>query len=318
VLLGVAVIALPTAPASAEDGDSCGVDVCVGCDASGPLELSAGPDQDVADGSAVQLAGVASGSNEVCDIPAPAVWSQVGGTTVVLSDGSLSPTFTAPDAVFWPETLTFRLSYAGQIDDVVITVFDDDPLEGGGGVCEFDPFQLSAGPDQTVDEGTLVQLAGVAQGTFVCDTAGPALWTQVDGPTVSLTDDYLVPTFTAPQVTGPTVLTFRLAYEGETDDVLITVDDVPAVVTTPTTPTTAAPTTTTTTATTTSVEATPKAAETTSTTAAVLAAQASAPLPRTGATVTWTAAVGVLLILLGAGSLATAAHLPARSRPRLR
>jgi hypothetical protein len=67
----------------------------------------------------------------------------------------------------------------------------------------------NAGPDQTVDEGASVALSGSAS-----DVDGNALtvsWVQTSGPAVTLAGaNTLTPSFTAPQVSADTLLTFRL------------------------------------------------------------------------------------------------------------
>ncbi len=68
----------------------------------------------------------------------------------------------------------------------------------------------NAGPDQTVNEGALVNLNGTASS----DPDGNPitfLWTQTAGPTVTLSNPASpTPTFAAPQVNANTVLTFQL------------------------------------------------------------------------------------------------------------
>src|SRR5210317_1531892 len=62
---------------------------------------------------------------------------------------------------------------------------------------------VNAGVDQTVEEGASVKLTGTA--TDSDGTVASTLWTQVTGPTVSLTDrSSLSPSFTAPEVDSDT------------------------------------------------------------------------------------------------------------------
>lgn len=89
--------------------------------------------------------------------------------------------------------------------------------------------QLNAGTDQEVNEGDNVDLTGTAS-----DDDGDNLtieWTQTEGTAVSLTSaDQLTLSFTAPNVTSDTVLTFELkvsdGFETVTDSVSITVKNV--------------------------------------------------------------------------------------------
>lgn len=72
-----------------------------------------------------------------------------------------------------------------------------------------DPPAAEAGANQTVDENAIVRLAGAGS-----DVDGENLtyaWTQTAGPAVVLSDSSApAPTFTAPEVTADTVLTFAL------------------------------------------------------------------------------------------------------------
>ena len=75
-------------------------------------------------------------------------------------------------------------------------------------VGESAPPSADAGPDQTVDEGTLA----VALDGSGSDNATNFAWTQIAGPTVSLnpSNDIVNPIFDAPFVAGNTTLTFEL------------------------------------------------------------------------------------------------------------
>ena len=68
----------------------------------------------------------------------------------------------------------------------------------------------NAGPDQTVNEGALVNLNGSGSSDPNLDPLS-FLWTQTAGPAVTLSNPVsTTPTFTAPQVSANTVLTFQL------------------------------------------------------------------------------------------------------------
>ncbi len=86
---------------------------------------------------------------------------------------------------------------------------------------------VSAGPDQTVNEGATATLNGSAS-----DLAGAITteWTQIEGPAVTLSSTTaLNPTFTAPMVDQDTVLGFRLTATGtngtRSSDTHVTVHD---------------------------------------------------------------------------------------------
>lgn len=94
------------------------------------------------------------------------------------------------------------------------------------------PPTADAGPDQVVDEGDTVNLSG--SGT---DPDGDTLsfaWAQVSGPSVTLANpNTQTPSFVAPQVSSQEVVVIRLTVDDgngaqDTDDVSITVNDVPA------------------------------------------------------------------------------------------
>ncbi|WP_435345838.1 malectin domain-containing carbohydrate-binding protein [Haloarchaeobius sp. HRN-SO-5] len=91
-----------------------------------------------------------------------------------------------------------------------------------------------AGDDQSVDEGTTVQLD--ASGSTDPDGDDATLgytWTQTAGPSVSLSaNDVVNPTFTAPEVDGDATLTFQVSVsdgvDSTTDTVNVTVQDTDA------------------------------------------------------------------------------------------
>ena len=151
-------------------------------------------------------------------------WSQTAGTMVTLSSTTVAqPTFDAPDvtAVNTPETLTFRLTVSdGSLSagDNVDIVVDDI------GVGVNSPPTADAGPVQTVAKLTTVNLDGSASR----DPDGDMLsftWLQIAGPNVALSDaNAEQPSFAAPDVVVPTVLTFQLTVDDGTDSAMDTVD----------------------------------------------------------------------------------------------
>ena len=196
--------------------------------ADNPPIASAGADQTVTEGDQVTLDG--SASSDPDGEALTYAWTAPAGVT--LSDpSSASPTFTAPD-VSADTPLTFTLQVCDEAnpdslcatDTVVITVQN---VPAGD-----NPPIASAGADQTVTEGDQVTLDGSASS----DPDGEALtyaWTAPAGVTLS-DPSSASPTFTAPDVSADTPLTFTLQVCDEanptslcaTDTVVVTVQNV--------------------------------------------------------------------------------------------
>ena len=169
-----------------------------------PPVADAGPDQTVQEGSPVLLDGTASYDPDV--EPLTYQWTQLFGPAVTLLGGNtVLPTFVAPNVGAGGATIVFDL-----------TVTDPHTLTGPDSVSinisnvNQNPI-ANAGPDQTVNENTLVTL----NGTLSTDPDLDALsftWTQTAGPLVTLTGGTTAsPTFTAPAVgAGGMMFTFRL------------------------------------------------------------------------------------------------------------
>ena len=166
-----------------------------------PPTANAGDDQTVSEGTAVTLVG--SGTDPEDD-PLSYSWRQSGSNpTVPLTGASTAtPTFTAPELTAGT-TLTFELRVtaggASATDAVAVVIQADN-----------DPPTANAGDDQTVSEGTAVTLTG--SGTDPEAAALSYSWRQSgSNPTVPLTGaSTATPTFTAPELTGDTTLTFEL------------------------------------------------------------------------------------------------------------
>lgn len=185
------------------------VEVLVTAPAELPPTGNAGLDQTVASGAAVVLDGTASSSNNAGQ-DLIFGWSQLSGPAVSLQgDTTAQPGFTAPTLAMGAAdvTLVFRLVVddgAASAQDLV-TVTVTAPVNGMP--------TASAGPDQTVASGTTPALD--SSGSL--DPEGETLsysWTQLSGPTVTLSDaTAATPTFATPVLDfgdADVVLVFQL------------------------------------------------------------------------------------------------------------
>lgn len=181
--------------------------------------VNAGPDQTVNENTFVTLTGVASVDPD--GKPLTYQWTAPSGITLS-SETTVSPTFTATE-VTKDTNFTFSLVVSNGVvssttDQVVITVKQVNK-----------PPVANAGPDQTVNEGTLVTL----DGTKSSDPDNDVLtykWTAPAGITLNSTT-VAKPTFTAPGIASDTEYTFTLkvtdtSNSSTTDQVIIKVLDV--------------------------------------------------------------------------------------------
>ncbi|MEQ8765917.1 MAG: LamG-like jellyroll fold domain-containing protein [Planctomycetota bacterium] len=183
----------------------------------------AGADQVVAEGSIVELDG--TGSFDPDDEVLLYLWQQTAGPTVTLDDPtSVQPFFDVPFVGPSGATLKFVLTVTDGLDessdsvDVNVLSANQVPI-------------ADAGPDQTVDEHSRVELDGTAS----TDPDGDSLcfeWVQISGPWVALCDRYSpTPSFWAPPVVqGETTLEFQLTVSDpfgarDMDTVEVTVRD---------------------------------------------------------------------------------------------
>jgi K319L-like, PKD domain len=184
---------------------------------------AAGINQNVDELSLVTLDGSTS-SDPDAGTSLTYAWSQTVGAAITLSSSTASqPTFDAPDvtAVDTPVTLTFQLTVSdGSLSssDLVDIVVDDI------GVGVNSPPTAAAGADQIVAELTTANLDGSASQDPDGDTLSFA-WLQMAGPNVTLSDaNAEQPSFPAPDVAVPTVLTFQLTVDDGTDNAVDVVD----------------------------------------------------------------------------------------------
>ena len=159
---------------------------------------SAGADQTSSPLTVVTLDG--SGSEDSDGYLAEAQWTLVSGPQLALNRVGRSLSFAAP-IVATQDTFLFRLTVtdnrgAVASDEATVTVVNRQPV-------------VVAGPDQTLRSRSIVNLSG--QATDGDGTIASYRWTQVSGPSVTLSDDATTAaSFTAPSVAVNEVLTLRL------------------------------------------------------------------------------------------------------------
>jgi hypothetical protein len=190
-----------------------------------PPIADAGTDQTVQELQTVQLNG--SESDDPDDEPITFMWTQLTGTPVTISNPETpTPTFIAPYVAQGGETFTFQLIVNDGLDssepdtvDITINNLNTPPVAIAGG-------------DQTVAEGSLVELDGSASYDDNNDELS-FLWVQIGDPPVELENpESPFPTFTAPEVDpAGAVLTFELLVSDDkggfdTDTVDIIVENV--------------------------------------------------------------------------------------------
>jgi hypothetical protein len=155
---------------------------------------NAGLDQTVLFGTQVIL----NGTNSTGPITAYN-WVQLSGTPVnLINANTATPSFTAPEI---PSTLTFQLTVEGEGGPSSDTVSVE--------AVEFAPAPIAnAGPDQSVQQGTVVTLTGSATGEVT-----NYRWGQISGPPVVVTNaDTATASFTFPRQIA--TLSFQLTVTG--------------------------------------------------------------------------------------------------------
>jgi hypothetical protein len=175
-----------------------------------PPIANAGPDQSVNEGTTVTLNG--TGSSDPDGDPFTLAWTQTAGPGVTLSDvRSATPTFVAPEV-----TADTRLTFQFVVNDGTV---NSAPATVNVTVRNVNrPPSANAGSDQTVNARGTVTLDGRGSS----DPDGDRLtfrWTQTAGPPVTLNAaSGATPTFTAPDISMDTALTFQLIVNDGTTD----------------------------------------------------------------------------------------------------
>ena len=201
------------------DGDS--VDIVVGAANQQPI-ADGGGNQSVPRGVGVVLDGTASYDPDAGDMITHS-WDQISGPTVALSGGDTSTaTFTSPRQ-FERARLVFRLTVT---DDGTppLSATDDVTIDVGATNA---PPTADAGSNQTVQAGATVTV----DGSLSTDPDGVIqsyAWTQVSGPTVSISNaNKVTARFIAPTQNAASVVVLRVTVrddEGGTDDDEVRID----------------------------------------------------------------------------------------------
>ncbi|MGD9161933.1 MAG: PKD domain-containing protein, partial [Desulfobacteraceae bacterium] len=186
--------------------DSCIVNIV---SVNNPPAADAGPDLNINEGSLVYLDGTNSSDPDGDALTYQ--WIQTGGLSVSLNGlTSAQPTFDSPYISSEGESLTFQL-----------TVTDSEGLQSTDScvvniISVNNPPEADAGPDQNVNEGSIVYL----NGSNSSDPDGDALtyqWTQASGPAVTLDNSSAVqPSFNSPYIESEgESITFQLTVTDE-------------------------------------------------------------------------------------------------------
>ena len=155
--------------------------------------VNAGPDQEVAEGSTVNLSGMADDADPEDSLTYS--WTHNSTLTITLTDGGaiLDPSFAAPNV---PEdttvefTLTVQDGAATVSDTMLVTITDSENAAP----------TVNAGPDQEVAEGSTVNLSGMANDADPEDFLMPS-WTHNYTLPIALgSANSLVTSFTTPNV----------------------------------------------------------------------------------------------------------------------
>jgi len=173
---------------------------------SPPVAIADPPTQMVDEGNVVILNGSNSYDPDLGD-SITYQWEQTGGSPTVslMGANAAQATFTAPNVGLGGESLTFELT----VTDTSGLKDTDTSIVNVTGINE--PPTADAGPDQAVEENTIITLNG-SNSHDPDDGIKSYRWRQVAGPVVTLSDPTVVkPNFTGPDVGADGVsLTFEL------------------------------------------------------------------------------------------------------------
>ena len=210
-------------PIESSSGSAIRVSPILNASANTLPSINAGPDQTVAEGSAVDLDGGASDADPEDTLTY--LWSHNSTLSITLDDNAaLDASFTAPNvdsdtAVEF--TLTADDGTAQASDTVIITITDGTNT----------PPTANAGPDQTVAEGSAVDLDGGASDADPEDDLTYS-WSHNSALNITFSDPSSLSTsFTAPQVDSDTIVIITLTVSDgnatTSDSVDVTVTDIP-------------------------------------------------------------------------------------------
>jgi hypothetical protein len=191
-----------------------------------PPSVDAGQDQSVPEGSEVNLSATATDSDgSILSYN----WSQTSGPSVSISNRtSANATFTAPEITDGSGNISVSFNVRvtddggeSSNDTVNITIIDT--------VAGNNPPSVNAGQDQSVPEGSEVELSATA-----ADSDGSIAsysWSQISGPSVSISGaNQAIASFIASQVDIDTQLIFQITVidnngTSNSDSITITVED---------------------------------------------------------------------------------------------
>ncbi len=195
--------------------------VTISDSANSPPAVEAGPDQSVAEGDTVTLAGTATDADPEDTLAYS--WTHNGSSTITLDGGDTpTPSFTAPNVVSDTPvefTLTVTDGTSTTSDTMTVTISDS----------ANSPPAADAGSDQSVAEGSEVTLTGTATDADPEDVLAYA-WTHNGSSTITLDGgDTPTPSFTAPNVVSATPVEFTLTVTDGTsttsDTMTVTISD---------------------------------------------------------------------------------------------